>query len=116
MKKKIERGQNFIERNADLFACPLCKRKMTVKGHGLSCESGHQFDLSKKGTLYFLHHPIKTNYDKNLFDQRRKMIEAGMYQPLIALLAEFCENEQILDVGCGEGSFLQAIASATTLR
>jgi 23S rRNA (guanine745-N1)-methyltransferase len=50
-----------------------------------------------------------------MFFHRGAMIQSGMYQPLLDKIAALCENEQILDVGCGEGSFLNNLANQTTL-
>jgi Methylase involved in ubiquinone/menaquinone biosynthesis len=115
MLKKIDRSALFLKENRDLFQCPLCHATMQGKEKGLVCPNNHQFDLSKKGTLYFLDHQIKTEYDQEMFDHRGRMIKSGMYQPLIAQLAELCQAETVLDVGCGEGSFLNALAEQSNL-
>ncbi|GAA3021928.1 putative RNA methyltransferase [Tetragenococcus solitarius] len=116
MKKKIQRSQDFIHAYSDLFQCPICQAKMQAEQTSLCCNNGHQFDLSKKGTLYFLNHQVKTEYQKKMFDHRRIMIRSGMYQPLLAFISAYCKNEQVLDVGCGEGSFLQEIAQTVEIQ
>ncbi len=115
MLKKIDRSALFLKENAPLFQCPLCQEAMSALEKGLICRNHHRFDLSKKGTLYFLDHQIKTEYDHEMFFHRGAMIQSGMYQPLLDKIAPLCENEQILDVGCGEGSFLNNLANQTTL-
>ena len=75
----------------------------------LICINGHRFDLAKKGTLYFLDHQIKTEYDNEMFEPRGRMIRSGMYQPVIEKIAHLIKPGNLLDVGCGEGSFLQEI-------
>ena len=115
MLKKIERGAMFIETQSDLFRCPTCHQMMHTQEKALVCLEGHRFDVSKKGTLYFLNHQIKTDYDREMFEHRRKLIVHGMYQPLLDLLQPFCQNQRILDVGCGEGSFLQQLNEQATL-
>lgn len=92
-----------------LFRCPKCHREMTQQEKSLICENGHRFDLAKKGTLYFLDHQIKTDYDKEMFVPRGRMIRSGMYQPVIEKIASLMQNGNVLDVGCGEGSFLQQL-------
>ena len=109
MLKKIDRSALFLKEHPDLFYCPICHEPMTGKEKGVICSNNHQFDLSKKGTLYFLDHQIKTEYDQEMFMHRGRMINSGMYQPLIEKLARFCQNQSVLDVGCGEGSFLNAL-------
>lgn len=109
MLKKIDRGALFLEKQAELFRCPKCHQEMTKQEKGLRCVNGHRFDLSKKGTLYFLDHQIKTEYDQEMFAPRGRMIRSGMYQPVIEKIAALMETGSLLDVGCGEGSFLQQI-------
>ena len=115
MLKKIERGTMFIQTQSDLFRYPTCHQMMHAQEKALVCLEGHRFDVSKKGTLYFLNHQIKTDYDREMFEHRRKLIVHGMYQPLLDLLQPFCQNQRILDVGCGEGSFLQQLNEQATL-
>lgn len=115
MLKKIERGAMFIQTQSDLFRCPTCHQMMHAQEKALVCLEGHRFDVSKKGTLYFLNHQIKTDYDREMFEHRRNLIVHGMYQPLLDLLQPFCQNQRILDVGCGEGSFLQQLNEQATL-
>lgn len=115
MLKKIERGAMFIQTQSDLFRCPTCHQMMHAQEKALVCLEGHRFDVSKKGTLYFLNHQIKTDYDREMFEHRRKLIVHGMYQPLLDLLQPFCQNQRILDVGCGEGGFLQQLNEQATL-
>ena len=115
MLKKIERGTMFIQTQSDLFRCPTCHQMMHAQEKALVCLEGHRFDVSKKGTLYFLNHQLKTDYDREMFEHRRKLIVHGMYQPLLDLLQPFCQNQRILDVGCGEGSFLQQLNEQATL-
>ncbi|MFV0560074.1 MAG: methyltransferase domain-containing protein [Enterococcus sp.] len=110
MLKKIDRAHQFLTEDQALFRCPLCHEDCQTTPTGLSCVNNHRFDLSKKGTLYFLDHGIKTEYDQAMFAPRGRMIHSGMYQPVIDLLKkQLPEQAKILDVGCGEGSFLQSI-------
>ncbi|MEY8445414.1 methyltransferase domain-containing protein [Enterococcus ratti] len=117
MLKKIDQGRQFLRENNQLFRCPLCHTSVDITEKGLICQKKHQFDLSKKGTLYFLSHGIKTEYDQKMFIPRRSLIQSGMYQPVIELLAqELTNNAEVLDVGCGEGSFLVELAQAKPLK
>ncbi|MDT2755981.1 methyltransferase domain-containing protein [Enterococcus asini] len=110
MKKKIERGQEFVASEAELFACPICHENMLADHRGLICPNNHRFDVSKKGTLFFLQHQVKTEYDEEMFRARRKLIQGGMYAPLLKQLAQWLPNKgTLLDVGCGEGSFLDLL-------
>lgn len=110
MLKKIDRGKAFIRQHWQLFRCPICHQKMTANDSGLLCQQGHRFDVSKKGTVYFLQRQIQTDYDQEMFAPRQRMIKSGMYQPLIdELRLLLSPTEKVLDVGCGEGSFLNAV-------
>ncbi|EOH87871.1 methyltransferase domain-containing protein [Enterococcus pallens] len=106
MLKKIDRGALFLEKNYAMFRCPKCHENFSHDRHYLICKNNHQYDLSKKGTVYFLDHQVKTEYDKEMFLPRGRMIRSGMYQPVIKQLAEWVTPGKLLDVGCGEGSFL----------
>lgn len=117
MQKKIDRGRRFLTENNQMFRCPICQEGVNATANGLVCQNNHRFDLSKKGTLYFLSHAIKTEYDQTMFAPRRRMIQSGMYQPVIELLAEYLPKQaSVLDVGCGEGSFLNELAQLQTLE
>ena len=63
MLKKIDRGALFLAKQQALFRCPKCHQEMNQIEKSLICLNGHRFDLAKKGTLYFLDHQIKTEYD-----------------------------------------------------
>lgn len=106
MLKKIDRGSLFLEKNYDMFRCPKCHERFLKENRHLICKNKHQFDLSKKGTIYFLDHQVKTDYDKEMFEPRGRLIRSGMYQPVIDQLAAWMNPGKVLDVGCGEGSFL----------
>lgn len=75
--------------------------------------NGHTFDFSKKGTLYFLTHPIKSDYDDDQMWNSRKEIQiAGFFEPIVEKIISIIgnrQNQRILDVGCGEGSTLSYI-------
>lgn len=116
MLKKIDRARLFLEQHSGLFACPICHHSMNQTLQGLICTNGHRYDLSKKGTLYFLKSQLKSDYDANLFFHRAKMIQGGMYQPLLALLAPLLEERNVLDIGCGEGSFLASLQQLSSLK
>ncbi|BCA86410.1 50S rRNA methyltransferase [Enterococcus saigonensis] len=112
MLKKIDWGKQFVTENSPLFLCPLCQNPMGASANGLKCENNHHFDVSKKGTLYFLQKNITSGYDRRLFTARRQLIQAGMYDGLLDKLREYIpQNTTVLDVGCGEGSFFNKIAT-----
>lgn len=110
--KKFTRGQNFITTHFNAFRCPLCHQEMVATDTGLQCNQGHQFDLSKKGTLYFLQHQIKTEYTTEMLAARGRMIQRGIFNPLLDLVGQWLptDNQLTIDVGCGEGGMLSYLA------
>ena len=105
MLKKIDQSRLFYQRMPEMFRCPLCQASFLSTTNGLICQKNHRFDLSKRNVV-FLSHAIKTEYDQGMFAPRRRMIQSGMYQPLIEQLAKHLPSDAtVLDVGCGEGSF-----------
>ncbi|WP_206912337.1 23S rRNA (guanine745-N1)-methyltransferase [Enterococcus sp. DIV0840] len=112
MLKKIDFARNFLETHQEQFLCPVCKKAIQLKGFSLICAQNHQFDLSKKGTIYFLSHSIQTEYNKKMLVHRGKMIQSGMYQPLLERIINTMNlTGNTLDVGCGEGSFLSELSN-----
>ncbi|WP_373250594.1 methyltransferase domain-containing protein [Enterococcus faecium] len=100
-----------------MFRCPVCQEEVKKSDNGLICKNNHRFDLSKKGTLYFLSHAVKTEYDQGMFVPRRRMIQSGMYQPVIETIAQHLPEEvSLLDVGCGEGSFLNELSKLKKIQ
>lgn len=110
MLKKIDRGQQFLLEYASAFQCPFCHTGFQLTDYSFVCQKGHRFDLSKKGTIYFLKHVIQTEYTKEMFEPRGRMIASGMYRPVIDTIASWvAETGLLVDVGCGEGGFLNQL-------
>lgn len=113
LEKKIDRAAHFLKENSRLFRCPVCHASFKpLMGYQFQCEAGHSFDLSKKGTVYFLKRHIDTEYNHEMLLHRQKMIQAGLYEPLLQVLADLLQvtsKSAILDIGCGEGSFLHEL-------
>jgi len=110
MKKKTERAKDFLAENDCLFRCPICYLELNVATNGLACPSNHHFELSKKGTLFFLKKAVKTEYDREMFIPRGRMIASGMYAPILEKIRQELDMDKTtLDVGCGEGSFLHEL-------
>lgn len=112
--KKIEAAALFMKENRGLFQCPICEEAFSdINGNSLSCLNGHLFDISKKGTLYFLLKGTKNEYDKEMLSSRFNIATAGLFHPLLdELYSSITEKEygRTLDVGCGEGSQLDYLS------
>ena len=95
---------------ASAFACPICQENLTLVETSLKCNNRHSFDLAKFGYVN-LAPQIKqsANYDKENFQNRQQILEAGFYQAILEdisdLLASSKTTKTILDIGCGEGFY-----------
>lgn len=110
MLKKIEKTYLFLEENIRFLTCPLCQSSFTVEKYALTCENRHNFAINKKGYVNFLQTKADTeHYTRKMFEPRRRMIQAGMYSGLLEKMSPYLVNGQLLDIGTGEGSFLQLL-------
>ena len=96
--------------SASAFACPICQENLTLIETSLKCSSRHSFDLAKFGYVN-LAPQIKqsANYDKENFQNRQHILEAGFYQAILEgisdILATKPSAKTVLDIGCGEGFY-----------
>lgn len=105
LKPKLQRFAS-----ATAFACPICQENLTLLETNFKCCNRHSFDLAKLGYVN-LAPQIKqsANYDKENFQNRQQILEAGFYQAILDavsdLLASSKTTTTILDIGCGEGFY-----------
>lgn len=105
LKPKLQRFAS-----ATAFACPICQENLTLLETNFKCCNRHSFDLAKFGYVN-LAPQIKqsANYDKENFQNRQQILEAGFYQAILEavsdLLASSKTTTTILDIGCGEGFY-----------
>ncbi|HEU6137189.1 TPA: putative RNA methyltransferase [Streptococcus pneumoniae] len=105
LKPKLQRFAS-----ATAFACPICQENLTLLETNFKCCNRHSFDLTKFGYVN-LAPQIKqsANYDKENFQNRQQILEAGFYQAILDavsdLLASSKTTTTILDIGCGEGFY-----------
>lgn len=105
LKPKLQRFAS-----ATVFACPICQEKLSLVESSLKCSNRHSFDLAKFGYVN-LAPQIKqsANYDKENFQNRQQILEAGFYQAILEDISDLLANSEtsttVLDVGCGEGFY-----------
>ena len=105
LKPKLQRFAS-----ATAFSCPICQENLALVENSLKCNNRHSFDLAKFGYVN-LAPQIKqsTNYDKENFQNRQQILEAGFYQAILEaisdLLATNPSTKTVLDIGCGEGFY-----------
>ena len=105
LKPKLQRFTS-----ATAFACPICQENLVLIETSLKCCNRHSFDLSKFGYVN-LAPQIKqsANYDKENFQNRQQILEAGFYQAILEAISDLLSNSKnaktILDIGCGEGFY-----------
>lgn len=109
-----------------LVACPICAAALADRdGRALTCPSRHSFDRAREGYYNLLVVQHKASRDpgdsKPMVAARRRILDAGIYAPLaervsarVVDLAHGREDFSILDAGCGEGYYLDAIGAALT--
>ena len=112
LKPKLQRFAS-----ASAFACPICQENLTLVEGSLKCSNRHSFDLAKFGYVN-LAPQIKqsANYDKENFQNRQQILEAGFYQAILEgisdLLATQPSAKTVLDIGCGEGFYSRKLQEA----
>jgi len=97
-----------------IWQCPVCAAPLDIIETGLCCSSGHQFDRAKEGYTNLLLANQKRSADpgdnRDMLSARRDFLQAGYYQPLAEEILAQCaaggDEGLLLDVGCGEGYYL----------
>ena len=105
LKPKLQRFAS-----ATAFACPICQENLDLVENSLKCNNRHSFDLAKFGYVNLAPQVKQSaNYDKENFQNRQQILEAGFYQAILEtisdLLATNLSAKTVLDIGCGEGFY-----------
>ena len=105
LKPKLQRFAS-----ATAFSCPICQENLALVESSLKCSNRHSFDLAKFGYVN-LAPQIKqsANYDKENFQNRQQILEAGFYQAILEGISDLLTTnpsaKAVLDIGCGEGFY-----------
>ena len=105
LKPKLQRFAS-----ATAFACPICQENLALVESSLKCSNRHSFDLAKFGYVNLAPQINQSaNYDKENFQNRQQILEAGFYQAILEAVSDLLSNSKnaktILDIGCGEGFY-----------
>ena len=105
LKPKLQRFAS-----ATAFACPICQENLTLVESSLKCNNRHSFDLAKFGYVNLAPQSKQSaNYDKENFQNRQQILEAGFYQAILEAISDLLASSKtattILDIGCGEGFY-----------
>lgn len=101
------------------WLCPHCAAVLLPAGTSLRCANNHTYDKAREGYVNLLLANQKRRPEPGdnqaMLNARAAFLNAGLYGPLLqALLQAIPENAsgQLLDLGCGEGYYLDGIARA----
>jgi 23S rRNA (guanine745-N1)-methyltransferase len=117
---KLTRSALYLSNHEIILKCPICDSSIKVDDlKSIVCPNRHTFDIAKQGYLNLVTHPIKTNYDRVLFEARRKVIvESELYRPfhtkITNIISEYFASKRefyLVDMGAGEGSHLYNISN-----
>ena len=111
-------------RNYELI-CPVCSQELNLFDKTYKCENNHCFDISKFGVvnLSLNNKSSKKRHgdDKLMVLARRDFLDKGYYEPIrdavVKLAKKYCaEGSVLLDAGCGEGYYTEALAKDTCAK
>ncbi|HEX9259441.1 MAG TPA: methyltransferase domain-containing protein [Acidimicrobiales bacterium] len=108
-----------------LFVCPLDRSPFDTTATGVRCGLGHTFDWAREGYLHLLPGGRKAGGvagdSPEMLRARRDVFDRGHYSRVMTMVADhvavaLTQGEgDVLDAGCGEGSYLHAIHDAVPL-
>jgi len=111
---KKERALHRFSTHINVLQCPICRGNLKIDAMGVGCSRNHSFNLARKGYLSFFTGPQSSKYDEDLFQARREVFAAGVYDPLVVEIVELIKSLKqrttfVVDAGCGEGSILAKV-------
>ncbi len=103
------------------FLCPKCRGRLEELNNGAVCCAGHSYDRSRRGYYNLLLGGGAHGDNREMVLCRRRFLEAGHYAPLAeavcALVLKYGpRGAAVLDTGCGEGYYTDAVERALYLR
>ena len=109
------------------FKCPSCGQALTLNAESqpktYSCSNRHSFDVAREGYLNLLlaqHKRSRNPGDSDdMIRSRQRFLSAGYYSLLSdAIVSQVANsangfNQTLIDLGCGEGHYLQQLRDAS---
>lgn len=101
-----------------LLTCPICHSTLSKEERTYKCNNRHSYDIAKEGYVNLL--PVQNKKSKNpgdnaeMINARRQFLQIGFYYPLVEEITKSISNKHntiLLDSGCGEGYYSNAIAN-----
>ena len=100
-----------------MLLCPVCNSPLERVDNSFRCPSSHSFDISKEGYVNLLNSSKagdKTGDNKDMAQNRRKVLSAGYYNLLADGISERIKahyaDGNLLDICCGEGYYSAFVA------
>ena len=93
--------------------CPVCGEPLSRTARTYTCPRGHSYDISRFGYVNLLSgKPPAVGDNREMIAARARTLDRGIYAPLREALAEaaVCRG-LLLDCGCGEGYYTEAMAT-----
>ena len=110
-----------MARSAHPLICPVCGGGLCQGKRTLRCPAGHAYDLARQGYVNLLggRKAGPAGDSRDMLRARRVFLERGYYTPLSDLLNKVTlshltripDPKAVLDVGCGEGFYLERLAA-----
>jgi len=107
-----------LSKKSTILVCPICKQSLNkiIEERSYKCRSNHSYDIAKQGyTNLLISNQKKSNHpgeSKEMIRIRREFLDKGYYKIISDKLNEISkeyliiENGTVLDLGCGEGYYL----------
>ncbi len=105
-----------------MLRCPVCRSPLARQCKSYRCGRGHRFDVARSGYVNLLGTGTARprGDEPEMLRNRRAFLEAGWYRQLqdaitgrvTSALGPAAPSLRLLDVGCGEGYYTGALASA----
>jgi 23S rRNA (guanine745-N1)-methyltransferase len=111
-------GVTMLRDVLDLLVCPHCGAGLDLGGGGVSCPSGHTFDIARQGYVSLLPGGARTTTADTaaMVAARDAFLAAGHFAPLVAAVADEAHGAApagtagcVIDLGAGPGRYLAAV-------